>query len=522
MAQLGRLLNITDIQQIATLALFNLCNDYEPAQRSLFQHSIYTKICHLFVDGLIDVDSPASPSANALVAWGSEQLTAETKVESADGVDLLCKMLIFLRECEDSATCETMADTVIALIQVNCVKDRQFTPEVLEACFDHLATLVRWREMHMTENIQPLTNNTIAALHQVASADWFAALPRNAPIVKHLAGSIIGQAPCNEQSIAAAYMLSEISTSDEACIELEKEHGLIGGLQTTLLAERSEEWYEQSAYPLAGLLLHLLTPKHHADMAQSSLVWEVAWQILRHTSRDDTRRVAVALLRFNVEGDYGNATRLLVRSSEATAAFDSHRRAGHMPKDASTTTEVSEPEESQCTLLDYLLTSTSSAVEVKYEVGRVIIAVLRSLHRTDNYPSSSDDMQSLEQSHRSLFANNPAVIGIIYAMIKQEQSPFLRTQGWFGLALMTYSPEGCACVATGLASDEMREFFWQALDQVTKKEGQDPEKSNAMIGVSNLLEQKQILTGEVTQRLMGIQSSWNIGGTEDPSQPDAA
>lgn len=522
MAQLGRLLDIADIQQIATLALFNLCNDYEPAQKSLFQNKIYLKICHLFVDGLMDVDGSASPSANALIAWGSEQLTAETELGPTDGVNLLCKMLMFLRECEDSATCETMADLVIALIQVNCVKDRQLTPEVLEACFDHLAILAHWREIHLVQNVQPLTNYTIAALHQVASADWFAALPLNSPIVKRLADSTVGHSTCNEQSIAAAYMLSEISTSDEACIEMEKEHRLIGGLQTALLAERPENWYEHSAYPLAGLLLHLLTPKTHADMAQSSLVRDVAWQILRHAGRDDTRRVAVALLRLHVEGNYHNATRLLVGSAEARAALTSYRSAQHVLKDVTTTTEVSKPEELQCTLLDYLLTPTFSAAEVKYEVGRVVIAVLRSLHRTDGFPSSSDDMQSLEQLQRSLFANKFAVIGIIYAMVKQEQSPFLRTQGWFGLALMTYSPEGCACVATGLASDEMREFFWQALEQVTRKGGQDPEKSNAMIGVSNLLEHRGILTGEITQRLMGIQTSWNMGETEGPGQLDAA
>ena len=271
-----------------------------------------------------------------------------------------------------------------------------------------------------------MRRSLIQALSDISAIAEFSL--RYADLDSRLITSLIKwlSAPRDQLQLCACIMLGNLARSDSTCASMISKFQL----HLPLIAILQETSETQVLHSALGFLRNLgLPPSNKAILGESEIIETVArfWapQIPPQLSY-----AATSLTRQIINGSPKNVQKLLISLSP----------------------DPESPAQSKTYLsLLLLLFERSDDMPTKIEVARIVAAIFRSLHTSNNFISQ----EVLDSVLHRLYELHPSLGRPLSMMVSQSQWPAIRSEGWFAMALMARSGEGSAAVAALLQQVEV-------------------------------------------------------------------
>ncbi|KAI9845046.1 MAG: hypothetical protein M1838_001926 [Thelocarpon superellum] len=485
---------------VAIPVLYNICFDYEPAQKNAAEKGLVPRLMTLLSD-----EGCAARTDKALLGYTCRVL--ELVVASPPGVaqspDSAAETLLQLALDVDGDLDDMVALINAAIVHLATVRFQQHllanqslklalrslvksysrpsTPDVKDYSATDLTNLPPSDQPLSAEEellLGATRNQLVQALSDVSALpDFGRVYPLDSPLVGSLRMWL--SVPQAQLQVCACVMLGNLARSDEACRvmvhEFHIQHALIE------LLRNSDDG--RVIHAVTSFLKNLaLSPANKDLLGQAGLI-EVLSRLWSMDTLPQGQYAGASLARQVVSGSYENIQRLLTPLSPDPDS-PAHAR-----------TYLS---------LLLLLCDKSDQWPTKTEVARTLAAMCRLLH-SSQLDAPRDEVQGV--LHR-LYALHPDVARpIVTAACYSKWAP-IRSEGWFACALMASTKEGAGPVneamslmdtlrplvevvtgksVSGTPAGEHPPSEIPAAEQAGSAEMKQVDRENALILVSNLL-----------------------------------
>ena len=271
--------------------------------------------------------------------------------------------------------------------------------------------------------------------------------------------------------VCASLFLGNLARKDTVCESLVQEHNV-----HTYLIEHLQITNDHHAlHAGGGCLRNISVPQKNKEMIAEAGAFVVIMLLLQLNEMRGLPYVGACIARQLINSSFSNVKRLI--STNAQSRPDSVPRS----------------------CLDALLQASieSDDFAVKAEVARAIPAVFRVLSGAKEVEDTIDDVRRQIISH-------PDILSPVMAVLQQEKSQPLRSEGWFTLALIAQSNEGAKIVAEALGDEDILRILREQMkggeidgqrEESTLQKGADKERENAIVLVTSLLQKDGAIDG---------------------------
>ncbi|KAI9881301.1 MAG: hypothetical protein M1830_005588 [Pleopsidium flavum] len=444
-----RLLRDTSLSSIAISVVYNICMDFEPAQKQAAEYGCFPV--------LIDVLSNQQYVGNPLLNYICRLL--ESTISLPPGLELSPENAVEILLGTASETATELDDCVsLVNVAVAHLREERFQKLLVgrQAVEIPLALLVRSYSLqtspesplamsdpeissHAPEEEQQLSamrSHVVQALSDISALPEFAAnYALESPLIGSLRMWLSVSQP--QLQVCACIMLGNLARSDDVCRIMVHRFQIHEPL-ITLLQESDDT---QALYSAAGFLKNLALPSDNkAAIGEAGLIKTLP-RLWTMDTVPQVQYVSACLTRQIISNSYANIQTLL----------------------ASLSPDLDSPAHEK-TYLSLLLSldEKSDDSPTKTEIARTITAICRAL----NSPQPGISSRSIEETTHRLYALHPDLGRPLAIMVSQSRWPVVRSEGWFAFALMARSKEGSAAV-----SDVMQvvEVFRPLVETITGK-----------------------------------------------------
>lgn len=393
--------------------IFNICFDYEPAQKQASEFGLSTALIELASSanfeeyrpflgyacrllGMIatqDGEASRSPGETVSVLFALAESTTE---DVEDFISLLSTASKYLKDARfQHAMCHLDSmQRALDVLKLSC--------ELEDVDEEDAKTLSSLRDE---------VNTTFSDISDLAQFTTIC-VPQS-PIFQTLKKWL--SSPHQHLQVCGAIMLGNLARSDEACLSFINETAIHKPLITIVSRSNSS----QTLYATLGFLKNLALPaSNKASLGEAGLI-EILPRIWAMDSLPQIQYSGVSLARQLVIGNQQNVARIIAPLSS----------------------DVDSPasEKSRLSVLVSLFSRTDTE-PVKMEISRLLCAVARVL-----------SVQSSDQKS-AFFSRHGDISKPLSFMATQKKWPAIRSEGWFILAMLARSEE-----SVGVTDDVLRD-----------------------------------------------------------------
>ncbi|KAI0412395.1 armadillo-type protein [Xylaria grammica] len=427
------LLNNSSVLAYVIPVLFNICVDYEPAQKAIYQAGVNPELVSL-------VSGPRLENAAPLMTYVCKLLSFVAKQEPEANLVHPATPFVLLSLARNQPSPIDAEDFLgQASVALTYLSQEQFQQTFLEtqgsidlilqtfsaACED----IDVFQDPDTEAQLKKVQAAFTATLADLSAHPLFASsCSLDGPAVQTLQGWI--STPHIPLRSAACLTLGNIARSDEKCIYLVQQRAIHKPLIEALTDPSNAD---------AGLLHSILSfLKNLAIPAENKPVLGAAGLL----EADVLPRIWDLDTQTQVQFDAVSLTRLLLVGCPANV---------HLvcaPIDAAT----APPRSKLHALID--LNARSDQEPTQMETARAVTTVCRVLHSpqgqtpTDAPPPTAESLEAFYSTHST-------ITDTMQRLIQQTKFPMLRSEQLFVFALMARTPEGAAAVAQAMHQAEL-------------------------------------------------------------------
>ncbi|MCJ1392104.1 hypothetical protein MMC18_004971 [Xylographa bjoerkii] len=420
--------------------LYNVCSDFEPAQRLALSDGVYLRLIEVLESGLLASTSSLSYLCRLLDFFED---TFNANDSSASAVEVLFRA---------ASAPDLDVDDRVSLVDaaIAHLKHEDYQRHMVEFDLVHvpLSLLVQWysppraspnrqissadiltpqlRDTGEEEQLTLMRSNIIQVLSDVSAIPEFAAkyASMELPLVETLLGWLAG--PHTQLQLCSCIMLGNLARSDSTCLAMVSRFAVHENLLDILKSSSDT----QVLHSVLGFLRNLGILQANKRVLGEAGTVEIVSRFLSTDAITQLSHAATSLLRQIINGSINNISSLL----------------------SSLSMDEESPAHSK-TYLSLLLSlfDKSDDIAVNVEVSRVVAAVLRCLHSSQ---ASSNPGLRNKLLHR-LFSLHPSLCQPLSMMVTQSRWPIIRSEGWFAMALAARTPEGSAAIDAALQQVEV-------------------------------------------------------------------
>ncbi|KFY75619.1 hypothetical protein V499_04421 [Pseudogymnoascus sp. VKM F-103] len=427
--------------------LFNICFDYEPAQKQASEFNLSKALVQFITDPdfeehrpflgyackLLDmvVVQPNEPSLapeNTVEVLLNLAVSGKSPLDLEDFISVVSSATKYLQHPRfQVALCNSMAlYAALRLVLLSYSRLEDSMGEAAAPDEEDTKRLAVWR----TEMNQVLSD--ISALPEFA-----ARCPVNSTMSSYLRKWL--SSPQLQLQVCACIMLGNLARSDEVCEEFVQKSRIHKPLMDILTTATDS----QVLYAAIGFLKNLALPaRNKVELGNADLI-EILPRLWAMDTLPQIQYSAISLARQLLIGNFPNVLRI---SAPLSADPDSPAN-----------------EKSRLSVLISIF-GRSDAEPVRMEIARALAAVCRVL--AARTPAPGTDAVTLQTRRRELFERHRDIGTPLSFLVSQTKWPVVRSEGWFVLALLARTEEGVQCVA-----DIMHEIdvFTPLMDLMTGK-----------------------------------------------------
>ncbi|KAF2837695.1 ARM repeat-containing protein [Patellaria atrata CBS 101060] len=434
-----------NLVDVTLSVLYNLCNDFEDGQTAAARMNLNRIICNLFTSGRLSPDTEAASRAIDLLSWSAERMTASIlqEIVADDSGSSLAQILQLCLDTQDPEDYDNLLSVCVAYLRDKDLQQRVASqPALLTLLLNVYQDAVeRLTDSQLASgNISKTLMNILARLSDVSALDAYSKsglYSISSPFTQRLTKLL--QSDSMYLRICGSILLGNLAVSDEACLALLQNNHV----NVTLLDMLRTSTDLEVLHAAAGCLSHLARPQGTKAHLISDGILPATFRLFSFDHQ--TLRLDAAVI----------VRELTSHSYECTR---------HIIKDIVPADDVSEPETYHSSLLKMAQLGGPAALQI----ARAIIFMLRSIHSTDSESVTETDKSALLAS----FFHSSLVARPLLLLIKQED-PLLRSEAWFGLALMARHEAGATLIAKGLEDDNV----FKRLEEVLTIPGRKRESS---------------------------------------------
>ncbi|KFZ12256.1 hypothetical protein V502_07175 [Pseudogymnoascus sp. VKM F-4520 (FW-2644)] len=427
--------------------LFNICFDYEPAQKQASEFNLSTALvqfisdpdfeehrpflgyaCKLLDMVVVQPNEPSLAPENTVEVLLNLAVSGTSPLDLEDFISVVSSATKYLQHTRfQVALCNSMAlYAALRLVLVSYTRIEDSLGEAADPDEEDTKRLAVWR----TEMNQVLSD--ISALPEFA-----ARCPVNSTMSSYLRKWL--SSPQLQLQVCACIMLGNLARSDEVCEEFVQKSRIHKPLMDILTTATDS----QVLYAAIGFLKNLALPARNKIKLGNADLIEILPRLWAMDTLPQIQYSAISLARQLLIGNFANVLRI---SAPLSADPDSPAN-----------------EKSRLSVLISIF-GRSDAEPVRMEIARALAAVCRVLAARN--PSPGTDAVALQTRRRELFERHRDIGVPLSFLVSQTKWPVVRSEGWFVLALLARTEESVQCVA-----DIMHEIdvFTPLMDLMTGK-----------------------------------------------------
>ncbi|KAI9050993.1 hypothetical protein LZ554_005103 [Drepanopeziza brunnea f. sp. 'monogermtubi'] len=440
--------------------LFNICIDYEPAQKQASE-------CFLTQELIALMSSPKFNDSRVLLSYSCKILDMMVAQASEQEVAPDSTPIVLLGIAADRESPVGM-DDFIAVVNtaVTYLQHEKFQKAlVAQGALDRtLAVLVDSCTRFDAQPSIPTTGVTSPSDQDDAKAltemrngfiqllSDISALPEFKeayPITSPFSSSLLRwlSSPQPQLKVCACIMLGNLARSDATCEEFVH----VSQVHTILISILVDATDSQLLHATIGFLKNLALPARNKETIGDAGLIDVLPRLWALDILQPIQLSAISLARQLTIGNLNNVRRVCKRLSEDTDS------------PAYTRTKLS---------LLIALFERTDVVPIKMEISRLVTSICRVLNTSVEREITEAETAQIQHN---FFALHPDVGRPLTFMVSQTKWPVVRSEGWFVFALIARTPEGAQCV-----SDMMKDVgvFSLLAETLTGKPFVDPEPSS--------------------------------------------
>ncbi|KAF2661150.1 hypothetical protein K491DRAFT_587677 [Lophiostoma macrostomum CBS 122681] len=483
-----------------TLAvIFNLCNDFEPAQVEAAKLRLDSTIVGRLVANQIPEE--AFDYAAELITWTTEKLSP-AQIQDATSIATCDHILdIILQHDEDHyheyvAVCTYYlqdpefqksigtSDRMVKLLNLARDYESRLEPEERRAVFEVLATQQDPQKGPSDDHTILLLAQLINAISAISASDAFAqSLDIRSPHAESITTNLFNT-PVAPSTVCDCMIVGNLATSDETSIYIVDVLHFDRNLNEILLMQEEPALL----YAAAAGMRHLAFPEKNRSRLRDVTI--TCGRLLAKIHDPSVRGEAAALLGKLVSDNIQNTKSVIWDTiSDSTVPVT---QPGVVPPDRPTLLHIIVVQ----ALAPSAPLPSPSMKNAMIELGRVIVTMLRYLAKR----KPGDDADPvLAQMYET-----PLIARPIARLVRQRFYADARAEGLLGLGLMVQSKHGATCVMDELKADgglltaikEMVTETEQKQDEQANAAALGRDHQNALVLMHGLLEKGVSLTSD--------------------------
>lgn len=421
----------TSLLPFAIPVLYNICIDYEPAQKQASAAFLTSELIEL-------ISSPRFNDASAFLGYICKMLdlmiVKSSEVEVAAAPDYTAKVLI---QMAANRELPLDLDDFIAIVTtaVGYLQHEKFQKALMvQGAMDRtLAVLVdsytrfdshpllgasSGEEDDEAKALQQLRTSFNQVLSDVSALPEFReTCPVTSPFTSSLRRWLLSQQL--QLQVCACIMLGNLARSDSACEEFVH----VSRVHLPLITILKEASDSQLLHAALGFLKNLALPAKNKLVLGESGLFDVLPRLWAMDALQQIQFSSISLARQLTIGTFENVRKVCRRLSD----------------------DINSPAYSRTNLSLLIALFDRTDVEpIKMEIARLITSVCRVFNSSGVGGRSPEDS---ERTRISFYQRHPDVGRPLSFMVSQNKWPVVRSEGWFVYALMARYPEGAQCIS---------------------------------------------------------------------------
>lgn len=422
------LLDNSSTLPFAIPVLYNICLDYEPAQKQASSYSLTKRLINMFVP---ERKWEVKPHVRYIRLIIELLVTQPTEVELAPENTAVIFIQFAAYSTENATRLEDFVSYVnlaVAYLQHSKFQKGLIAYGALDATLTALVnSYTRFDSRPVIEGPTVPDEEEAEALQQMRSGlnqalSDVSALPEfkeAVPVVSPFSSSLRRwlSSPQLQLQVCACIMLGNLARSDAACEEFVHTCAVHKPLVTVLTNANDP----QLLHAALGFLKNLALPSKNKEAIGDTGIYDALPRLWLLDTSQQIQFTSISLARQLLTRTWANVRRV------CEALSQDHDSPAHM--------------RSKLSLLIGLFDRTDLE-PIKMEIARLITAVCREFNALKG--RTEEDMERLR---KKFFAMHPDVGRPLGFMVSQDKWPVVRSEGWFVYALMARHPEGAQCIS---------------------------------------------------------------------------
>lgn len=440
--------------------LFNICFDYEPAQKQASEFGLSTALIEL-------ASSPSFEEYRPFLGYACRLLgmIATQPEELARAPEETVSVLFNLAE---STTSDVEDFISLVSTAAKYVKDPRFQHAIchldgMHRALDVLKLSCELEDLDEDEqkSISAVRDELNTLFSDISDLPQFATICQpSSPIFTTLRKWL--SSPHQQLQVCGAILLGNLARSDAACLKFVNETAIHKPLITVVSQSKSS----QTLHAALGFLKNLALPAPNKAALGEAGVIEILPRIWAMDSLPQIQYSAVSLARQLMIANPENVARIIAPLSS------------DMDSPAS--------EKSRVSVLVSLFSRTDTE-PVKMEISRLLCAVGRVLSTQSS------------KSKAQFYSKHQDIAKPLSIMATQKKWPAIRSEGWFVLAMLARSEESVGVVDDVLRDPEVYALLAEVLDSSSSSVGSEETVVSPVGETANMPEGMMMSDGQSLQ-----------------------
>ncbi|KAF7116556.1 hypothetical protein CNMCM5793_005037 [Aspergillus hiratsukae] len=405
-----------ELVHVVIPVIYNICIDYEPAQRQLAASKIVYILLRLIKDGVLEDNEALLDFSYELIELLTEQ---EQGIRESPGGTILLLLDLVSEEGVALPRFVCLANCLMTYLD----KERFQDICVGQCMVDRVLSVLKQSsyikgdpsssgDTQTLAQLQLKINQTLSEIS--ASPKFTEVYPLESPLVQTLIDWLASTE--DQLQICSCVMLGNLARSDAVCEVMVREMSI----HTMLISILRSDARGAVLHSALGILKNLAIAGDNRQCLGDAGIIPAVSRLWSYETVPQVQFAATSIVRQVIISSTANISRLLELAPTG--------------EDSSTSGQT------YLSLLLSLCEKTDST-PIKTEVGRIVASICRTV-----VPKSREQDSEASTLLERLFTMHESVALPVGAMIAQSQWPVVRSEGWFALALMASSRHGTAAV----------------------------------------------------------------------------
>ncbi|XMA10138.1 hypothetical protein WAI453_002929 [Rhynchosporium graminicola] len=428
---------VAQLQDVTLIAfvipvLYNICIDYEPAQKQASDAYLTKELVEL-------ISSPRFNDSRAFLGYACKLLDlmvaqASDQEHAPDNTSIVLLNIAADRELPvDMDDFIVIVNTSVAFLKHEKFQKALVAQGALDSTLAVLVDSYTRFDSHPSiptvDSAPPSDLEDAKALSQMRTnfnqvLSDVSALPEYHeayPVTSSFSSSLRRwlSSPQLQLKVCACIMLGNLARSDSTCeefVHVSQVHKLV----ITILADTSDS---QLLHAALGFLKNLALPAKNKDVLGDAGLFDVLPRLWAMDTLQPIQFSSISLARQLTVGNFNNVRRICKRLSEDQDS-PSHTR-------------------TKLSLLIALFERTD-VEPIKMEIARLVTSICRVFNTGVGRSTEESETKRIQGT---FFALHPDIGRPLGFMVSQTKWPVVRSEGWFVFALMARTDEGSKCIS---------------------------------------------------------------------------